>query len=322
MRNVHERHVRAPADRVGAVLETLASRDDRCWPGAAWWPLVLDSGLEPGSRGGHAVIRYTVTAHEAGRRVEFTFDRSTRIEGTHTFTVVDRGDGTALLRHVIEGRLRGRMVALWPLAVRWLHDALLEDAFDRVERTLGVGPGTPARWSPWVRLLRRAGSAPAGDGSIRQVETPAELLAAAGLPVDFSDTFVLRLPRGSSRDVEDWHRALFVTGAPAWVGALMAVRNRLARVLGLETAGGTGGASPFTVLASDGDIVVVGADDEHLDFRAVLRVVGDDLQCATVVHRHNAVGRAYFALVKPFHRRVVPALLRRAARAEEPAPLR
>ena len=33
----------------------------------------------------------------------------------------------------------------------------------------------------------------------------------------------------------------------------------------------------------------------------------------TVVRRHNIAGRAYFALVRPFHRRVVPALLRRAA---------
>ncbi len=44
----------------------------------------------------------------------------------------------------------------------------------------------------------------------------------------------------------------------------------------------------------------------------MLRVVGDDLQCATVVHHHNATGRAYFTVVKPFHRRIVPALLRRA----------
>jgi hypothetical protein len=36
------------------------------------------------------------------------------------------------------------------------------------------------------------------------------------------------------------------------------------------------------------------------------------LMLATVVQRHNAVGRAYFALIKPFHRRIVRALVRRA----------
>ena len=317
MRNVHERHIRASAKRVGAVLETLATDDDRLWPGTAWAPMVLDRGLEPGSRGGHDGIRYTVTAHDPGRHVEFAFDRPIGIDGAHAFTVLDLGDGTALLRHVLEGRARGSMILLWPLAVRWAHDALVEDAFDLAETALGVGPEVAARWSPWVRLLRPVRSAATDRTDVRQIETPAELLAAAGLPgVHFSDTFALRLPTGSSRDVAHWHRALLAAGEPAWVGALMAVRNRMAQGLGLETAGGSSATSPFTVLARDADTLVVGADDKHLDFRGVLRVVGEDLQCATIVHKHNATGRAYFSVVKPFHRRIVPALLRRVARLE------
>lgn len=149
MRNVHERHVGASAERVGAVLETLASNDDRLWPGAAWAPMVLDRGLEPGSRGGHDRIRYTVTAHEPGRHVEFAFDPSIGIHGTHALTVLDLGDGTALLRHVLQGRAHGPMLLLWPLLVRWAHDALVEDAFDLAESALGVGPQ--------VRLRRRDG---------------------------------------------------------------------------------------------------------------------------------------------------------------------
>jgi hypothetical protein len=88
------------------------------------------------------------------------------------------------------------------------------------------------------------------------------------------------------------------------VAALMAVRNRVARGLGLDTAGGSSDTSPFTLLRRTGDTLVVGADDKHLDFRGVLRIIGDDLQCATVVHEHNATGRAYFTVVKPFHRRI------------------
>ncbi len=317
MRNVHERHVRAPAQRVGALLETLATSDDQLWPGAAWAPMELDHGLEPGSRGGHDDIRYTVTAHRPGRHVEFTFDRSIGIDGRHVFTVVDMDDGTTLLRHVLEGRAHGPMILLWPLVVRWAHDALIEDAFDLAEAALGVGPELAARWSPWVRLLRRVRSSVLDRADVRQLETPAELLAAAGLSqVHFTDTFALRLPTGSSRDVAHWHRALVAAGQPAWVGALMAVRNRVANGLGVETAGGSSGTSPFTLLAWHGDVLVVGADDKHLDFRAILRIVGEDLQLTTVVHEHNATGRAYFAVVKPFHRRIVPALLRRTARRE------
>lgn len=316
MRNVHERHVAASADRVGEVLETLATDHDQLWPGRKWAPMVLDRGLQPGSRGGHDGIRYTVTAHEPGRLVEFTFDRSTGIDGTHTLTVADAGGGTSLITHVIEGRTRGAMVLLWPLAVRWGHDAVLEDAFDCVERALGAGPAAPAQWSPWVRLLRKALAA-SDKADVRAVDTPAELLAAAGLPrVDFTDTFAVRLPRGSSRDVDDWHRALVVTSTPAWVNVLFAVRNRLAERLGLETAGRSGDVSPFTLIERRRDTLVFGADDKHLDFRGVLHVVGDDLQLTTVVQEHNATGRAYFSVVKPFHRRIVPALLRRAVRPE------
>ena len=36
MRNVHERRIVAPAARVGALLDTLASSDDRFWPHENW----------------------------------------------------------------------------------------------------------------------------------------------------------------------------------------------------------------------------------------------------------------------------------------------
>lgn len=315
MHNVHERHIAAPAERLGAVLETLATDHDQLWPGETWAPMRLDRGLEPGSRGGHDGIRYTVTAHDVGRHVAFTFDRRIGIDGTHALTVVDLGDGTSLMRHVLEGRAHGAMVLLWPLAVRWAHDALVEDAFDSAEAALGVGPAVCAQWSSWVRLLRMALPAATDRADVRQVETPAGLLSAAALRrVDFTDTFILRLPPGSSRDVEHWHRALVTAGNPAWVAALVAVRNRVAQILGLHTAGGSSDTSPFTPLTRTGDTLVVGADDKHLDFRGVLRIVGDDLQCATVVHEHNTLGKAYFIVVKPFHRRIVPALLRRIAR--------
>jgi hypothetical protein len=208
MLNVHERHIAASAKRVGEVLETLAGPDDQLWPGATWAPLVLDRGLQPGSRGGHYDIRYTVTAHDPGCSVEFTFDREIGLDGTHTLRVVDLDDGTSLLRHELEGRVHGSMTLLWPLVVRWAHDALVEDAFDLVEEALGAGPTVPARWSPWVRLLRAAPSRATEPPDVRPVATPAALLSAAGLArFDCTDTFAVRLPPGSSRDVADWHWA-------------------------------------------------------------------------------------------------------------------
>jgi len=65
----------------------------------------------------------------------------------------------------------------------------------------------------------------------------------------------------------------------------------------------------------------LGEDDKHLDFRlSVLRspdlspTLGGQLTVSTVVHCHNLLGRAYILVIAPFHRLVVKASLRRAAR--------
>ena len=73
------------------------------------------------------------------------------------------------------------------------------------------------------------------------------------------------------------------------------------------------------MVARSADEVVVGLDDRHLDFRASLSVVarppsGAYLVVTTVVCRHNAVGRCYFALVRVPHRLLVPRWTARAVR--------
>ena len=59
-----------------------------------------------------------------------------------------------MLRHVAEARLSGVMRLAWLLAIRWAHDAVLEEQLDNAERAAGVEPARPARRSAWVRLLR------------------------------------------------------------------------------------------------------------------------------------------------------------------------
>jgi hypothetical protein len=155
MRNVHERVVAASADRVGALLDALGGPGDRLWPAPEWPPMRLDRPLAIGARGGHASIRYKVTAHDPGRRVQFTFAPGVGVRGTHTFTVTPLGADRTLLRHDMAVRLEGPLRLGWPLVVRWLHDALLEDLLDRAEDAVGVPPVRRAGHSAWVRLLRR-----------------------------------------------------------------------------------------------------------------------------------------------------------------------
>lgn len=158
MRNIHERRVSAPAGRVGKLVDGLGGRRDRLWPPGPWPPMRLDRPLAVGARGGHASVRYEVTAHEPGRRVEFTFAPGGDAVGTHTFTVTPTGEHQAVLRHEMVARFTGRMRLGWPLVVRWLHDALLEDLLDRAEDAVGVPPVRRAQHSAWVRLLLDAGN--------------------------------------------------------------------------------------------------------------------------------------------------------------------
>jgi len=59
-----------------------------------------------------------------------------------------------VLRHVIEMSATGPALLSWPLAVRSLHNAAIEDCFDQAAISLGVDLPHPARWSIYVRLLR------------------------------------------------------------------------------------------------------------------------------------------------------------------------
>ena len=153
VRNVHERVVAASADRVGGLVDGLGGPADRLWPGPPWPELRFDRPIGVGARGRHGRIRYTVVAHEPRRRVECTFSPESGAHGTHTFTVVPLGADRALLRHEMTIRPFGSMRLGWPLAVRWLHDALIEDLLDRAEDAVGTPPAGPARHSVWVRLL-------------------------------------------------------------------------------------------------------------------------------------------------------------------------
>jgi hypothetical protein len=109
---------------------------------------------------------------------------------------------------------------------------------------------------------------------------------------------------------------------PRWIEALLDLRNRLVAPLGLKTAVPTGNSSPdrvgiFPVISETPGRLVAGLDDAHLDFRLVVDVAGHGTErrvtATTLVLTHNLFGRAYLAVILPFHRLIVPAMLRKVA---------
>jgi len=152
VKNVHERRMSYPASSVGALIDTLASEDDRLWPNEMWPPMKFDKGLQVGAKGGHGPIRYTIQSYEPGESIRFEFTGPRGFDGYHAFVMEEASD-RVVLRHILEMRAKGAAMISWPLVFRPLHDALIEDGFDKAEKYLGGSPSARA-WSWWVKALR------------------------------------------------------------------------------------------------------------------------------------------------------------------------
>jgi len=144
-----------------------------------------------------------------------------------------------------------------------------------------------------------------------------------------ADAFAVRLPSGTSADPDVLWRFVMAQ-QPFWVGWLTNFRDAVVACFGLKTASRLCALPDepdgdriafFKVYSRCESEIVLGEDDRHLDFRlSVLRSpdpspsLGGQLTVSTVVHCHNRLGRAYIRVIAPFHRLVVKASLRRAAK--------
>jgi hypothetical protein len=110
---------------------------------------------------------------------------------------------------------------------------------------------------------------------------------------------------------------------PGWFDGLMSLRNHGMRLLGMKHLGSLRAVQDivdpvpgqrlgiFTLQSLDDDAIVLEDDDRHLRVQLALQWQGDVLEVATVVHTHNAFGRAYMLPVAPVHRLIVPHLLKK-----------
>ena len=158
---------------------------------------------------------------------------------------------------------------------------------------------------------------------VERVEIPpGTLVSRAFERVDHADAFRARVPDGGPVDVDALARRM-LTSVPGWIDGLLGARDRVVGVFGLKTEGKRivpdrfePGVSTglFEVFARSDEEVLFGADDSHLDFRLSCLMRERAVTLTTVVRFHGVRGRAYFAFVRPFHARIVPAMLRSTLR--------
>lgn len=129
----------------------------------------------------------------------------------------------------------------------------------------------------------------------------------------------------------DIGKAFFSSG-PKWVGKLFTLRNIVVSIFGLKTSGDITYRENqlenfkcelgeqlglFKVFAKTENEIILGGDDKHLNFRVSLflnkktkETKKKDLIVSTTVEFNNWFGRLYFLPVRPFHKLIVPTMLK------------
>lgn len=151
--NVHTRELNCSMSQASCLIDRLASKDEILWPVQSWPPMKLDRPLGVGAAGGHASGEYVVEEYRPGTYVRFRFTRPTGFIGSHVFKIEEISPERVRISHVINMKVKGSGRFAWCFA-RCLHDALIEDAFDRAEEYLESRPVRQRKWSLQVRLLR------------------------------------------------------------------------------------------------------------------------------------------------------------------------
>ncbi len=124
----------------------------------------------------------------------------------------------------------------------------------------------------------------------------------------------------------------FFESGPKWVDKLLTLRNILVRPFGLKTSRNVADKQKvldnfkgekgeqiglFKVFDKTDDEIILGEDDKHLNFRVSLFIDKQNesrnekkLILSTTVKFNNWFGRLYFLPVRPFHKLIVPLMLK------------
>jgi hypothetical protein len=129
--------------------------------------------------------------------------------------------------------------------------------------------------------------------------------------VDFADGYS-GLIRGTKLTADQVAQAMF-GDLPGFARVLMAVRDRVVAPFGVKASttlarlhGEQKCINFFPVLSESAELIVLGGNDVHLDFRIYISVqaegAGQRISASTLVKLNNRLGRLYLSAIMPFHR--------------------
>ncbi len=161
---------------------------------------------------------------------------------------------------------------------------------------------------------------------------PSCSLFASANSSNFADAFTILLPHSELSATQLF--ILIGQATPIWINRLMTLRNSIVKQIGLKDLGSLADLNSldsasnapfepgqrigiFSFVRATANELVVQDDDKHLLVQLALikrqlSATQDELTLCTVVHTHNLLGRLYMLPVGPVHKRIVPAVLRKA----------
>ena len=151
--NIHKRTIYQPKEKLSPLFKSLSSQNDLVWPYENWPAMRFKDGLKIGSKGGHGRIRYTIIEFVDDEYIKFQFSMPKGFNGVHELRIIGVSDSMTEIIHEIRAEITFKAIFLWVFVIRWLHDALIEDAFDKVENYFTETKKT-TRYNLWVRFLR------------------------------------------------------------------------------------------------------------------------------------------------------------------------
>ena len=151
--NIHTRIIQKPKQAVSNLLVSLSTEDDLVWPREKWPAMRFEGDLKVGAKGGHGPIRYTVEKYNLDEIILFRFTKPKGFYGIHKIELKEISPTKTEIKHTIDIKTKGKSTFLWVFAIRPLHNALIEDCFDKVENKL-TNSQKLSKWNFWVTFLR------------------------------------------------------------------------------------------------------------------------------------------------------------------------
>ncbi|MFK7903443.1 MAG: DUF2867 domain-containing protein, partial [Nitratireductor sp.] len=155
---------------------------------------------------------------------------------------------------------------------------------------------------------------------IKEIEVEQVVIDRVLPNAEFADSFWAPL-KDNSMSLHDAALKTLTT-TPGWFDYLLRLRNLIVTPFGIKAEPDEKGRAKdaenfygfFPLVSKNKGEIILGFNDKHLDFRVLVYFqveAGVKGVClATIVKKHNLFGRIYLKTIMPFHKLIVPTMLK------------